>query len=159
MFGGYSGAIEIPEPPVPVCEEWPPFDKLAREKYVVGVYLSGHPLDTFKVQLQQFCTPRGIGNLEDLSAARGRTIAFGGMVTEAEHRMSKAGKPFGSMTIEDYHGSHKIMFWRDDYLKFKDYMVNGWFLFVKGKVQLKQFRGADEMEFKVQRIELLSDIL
>ena len=159
LFGGDSGAMEIPEPPVPVCDEWPPFDKLAREKDVVGVYLSGHPLDTFKVQLQQFCTPKGIGNLEDLSAARGRTIAFGGMVTEAEHRMSKTGKPFGSMTIEDYHGSHKIMFWRDDYLKFKDYMVNGWFLFVKGKVQLKQFRGADEMEFKVQRIELLSDIL
>ena len=159
LFGGDSGAMEIPEPPIPECEEWPPFDKLAREKDIVGVYLSGHPLDTFKVQLQQFCTPRGIGNLEDLAAARGRTIAFGGMVTEAEHRMTKAGKPFGSMTIEDYHGSHKIMFWRDDYLKFKDYMVDGWFLFVKGKVQMKQFRGADELEFKVVRIELLSDIL
>ena len=159
LFGGESGAMEIPEPAVPDCEEWPPFDKLAREKDVVGVYLSGHPLDTFKVQLKQFCTPRGIGNLDDLAAARGRTIAFGGMVTEAEHRMSKAGKPFGSMTIEDYFGSHRIMFWRDDYLKFKDYMVDGWFLFVKGKVQMKQFRGADELEFKVTRIELLSDIL
>ena len=61
--------MEIPEPPIPNCEEWPAFDKLAREKDIVGVYLSGHPLDTFKVQLKQFCTPGGIGNLEDLAAA------------------------------------------------------------------------------------------
>ena len=159
LFGGEGEGVDIPEPPVPICEEWPPFDKLAREKDIVGVYLSGHPLDTFKVQLQQFCTPGGIGNLEDLAAARGRTVAFGGMVTEAVHRMSKAGKPFGFMTIEDYHGSHRIAFFGDDYLRFKDFITDGWFLYVKGKVQMRQFRGSEEMEFKVQRIELLSDVL
>ena len=159
LFGGDSGAMEIPEPPIPQCEEWPAFDKLAREKDIVGVYLSGHPLDTFKVQLKQFCTPGGIGNLEDLAAARGRTISFGGMVTEAFHKMTKTGKPFGGMTLEDYHGAHKVQLWRDDYLKFKDFCVEGWFLFVKGKVQMRQFRGAEELEFKILRIELLSDVL
>jgi DNA polymerase-3 subunit alpha len=146
--------MEIPEPPVPVCDEWDPFDKLAREKEVVGVYLSGHPLDEFKVQLDQFCTPGGLSNLEDMVAARGRTISFGGMVTEAEHKIGKNGRPWGGMTVEDYHGSQRMMFWRDDYLKFREYMVSGWFLFIKGKVQMKQFRGADELEFKVTRIEL-----
>ena len=92
-------------------------------------------------------------------AARGRTISFGGMVTEAEHKIGKNGRPWGGMTVEDYHGSQRMMFWRDDYLKFRDYMVSGWFLFIKGKVQMKQFRGADELEFKVTRIELLSDVL
>ncbi len=159
LFGGDGDAMDIPEPPIPNCEEWPAFDKLAREKDIVGVYISGHPLDTFKVQLQQFCTPGGIGNLEDLAAARGRTISFGGMVTEAYHKMTKAGKPFGGMTLEDYHGTHKVQLWRDDYLKFKDFCVEGWFLFVKGKVQMRQFRGAEELEFKVLRIELLSDVL
>ncbi len=159
LFGGDSGAMEIPEPPVPDCEEWAPFDKLAREKEVVGVYLSGHPLDEFKVQMQQFCTAGGLANLENLEAARGRTIALGGMVTAAEHKMGKNGRPWGEMTVEDYHGSRRFPFYRDDYVKFKDYMVDGWFIFVKGKVQMKQFRGAEEMEFKVQRIELLSDVL
>ena len=159
LFGGDSGAMEIPEPPVPICEEWAPFDKLAREKEVVGVYLSGHPLDQFKVQMEQFCTKGGLANLEDLEAARGRTISFGGMVTEAEHRIGKNGRPWGGMTMEDYVGSRRFPFWSDDYVKFKDFMVEGWFLFVKGKVQMKQFRGSEEMEFKVQRIELLSDVL
>ena len=159
LFGGDSGAMEIPEPPVPVCDEWDPFDKLAREKEVVGVYLSGHPLDEFKVQLDQFCTPGGLSNLEDMVAARGRTISFGGMVTEAEHKMAKNGRPWGGMTVEDYHGSQRMTFWRDDYIKFREFMVSGWFLYIKGKVQMKQFRGADELEFKVTRIELLSDVL
>ena len=159
LFGGDGGAMDIPEPPIPNCEEWPAFDKLAREKDIVGVYISGHPLDTFKVQLKQFCTPGGIGNLDDLAAARGRTISFGGMVTEAYHKMTKTGKPFGGMVLEDYHGSHKVQLWRDDYVKFKDFCVEGWFLFVKGKVQMRQFRGAEELEFKVLRMELLSDVL
>ena len=159
LFGGESGGMDIPEPPVPAVEEWPPFDKLAREKDIVGVYISGHPLDEFKVQLNQLCTPGGTRNLDDLSAARGRTISFGGMVTEAEHKMTRNGKPFGAMTMEDYHGSFRMNFWRDDYLKFREFLVQGWFLFVKGKVQMRQFRGADEMEFKVLRIELLSDVL
>ena len=70
------------------------------------------------------------------------------MVTEAFHKMTKTGKPFGGMTLEDYHGAHKVQLWRDDYLKFKDFCVEGWFLFVKGKVQMRQFRGAEELEFK-----------
>ncbi len=159
LFGGDSGAMEIPEPPVPVCEEWEPFDKLAREKEVVGVYLSGHPLDQFKVQLDQFCTKGGLGNLEDLEAARGRTISFGGMVTHAEHKMGKNGNPWGEMVVEDYHGARRMPFWKQDYVNYKGYMTQGWFIFVKGKVQMKQFRGAEEMEFKVQRIELLADVL
>ena len=159
LFGGDAGAMEIPEPPVPDCEEWPPFDKLAREKEVVGVYLSGHPLDQFKVQLDQFCTKGGLSNLEDLQAARGRTVSFGGMVTHCEHKVSKAGKPWGEMTVEDYHGTRRMVFFGDDYVKFKDYLTQGWFVFVKGKVQMKQFRGAEEMEFKVLRIELLADVL
>ena len=76
------------------------------------------------------------------------------MVTEAEHKMGKNGRPWGEMTVEDYHGAQRMTFWRDDYVKFRDTWSQGWFLFIKGKVQMKQFRGADELEFKVTRIEL-----
>ena len=151
--------MDIPEPPIPAVEEWPPFDKLAREKDIVGVYISGHPLDEFKVQLDQLCTPGGIRNLDDLAAARGRTISFGGMVTEADHKMTRNGKPFGAMTMEDYFSSFNMTFWNDDYLKFREFLVKGWFLYVKGKVQMRPFRGSDQLEFKVMRIELLSDVL
>ena len=119
-----------------------------------GFTSPGTLLDEFKVQLDQFCTPGGLSNLEDMVAARGRTISFGGMVTEAEHKMAKNGRPWGGMTVEDYHGSQRMTFWRDDYIKFREFMVSGWFLYIKGKVQMKQFRGADELEFKVTRIEL-----
>ena len=111
------------------------------------------------MQLDQLCTPGGIRNLDDLAAARGRTISFGGMVTEADHKMTRNGKPFGAMTMEDYFSSFNMTFWNDDYLKFREFLVKGWFLYVKGKVQMRPFRGSDQLEFKVMRIELLSDVL
>jgi DNA polymerase-3 subunit alpha len=80
------------------------------------------------------------------------------MVTAAEHRMSKTGRPFGTVTLEDYSGSKRFMLFGEDYVKFREFLVDGWFLFVKGQIQEKRFRGADELEFKFTRVELLTDI-
>ncbi len=156
--GGGDGGDDIPEPPVPDCEEWPIFDKLAREKSVVGVYLSGHPLDEFKIERDAFCTEGGLSNLDDMKGQIGRVVSIGGMVTAAEHRMSKTGRPFGTVTLEDYSGSKRFMLFGEDYVKFREFLVDGWFLFVKGQIQEKRFRGTDELEFKFTRVELLTDI-
>ena len=97
--------------------------------------------------------------LNEPLAWRGKELRFAGRVVEAQHRISKAGKPFGSVTLEDYRGSERFMLFGEDYLKFKDYLVEGWFVFVRGSVEQKRFRDdPNDVEFKVRQMELLADV-
>ena len=159
LFGGME-EMEMPEPAIPVCEPWDQMDLLARERDVIGVYISGHPLDKFKFEIKHLCTPaEGLEVLNEPLAWRGRELRFAGRVIEVQHRISKAGKPFGSVTVEDYHGSQRFMLFGEDYLKFKDYLVDGWFVFVRGSVEQRRFRDdPNDVEFKVRHIELLADV-
>jgi len=155
LFGGES-SVEIPEPKIPNCEKWGRMEKLSKEKDVVGIYLSGHPLDDYRFEIKHFCNAR-IKDLADLEKAKGKgEMCFAGIVTEALHRTSKNGKPYGTLTLEGYEENHRFMLFSDDYIKFKSFLTQGWFLFVKGKVQTRAWN--DELEFKIQNIELLSDV-
>ena len=133
---------------------------LAKEKEVIGVYISGHPLDKFRFEMEQLCWPSdGLQVLMDALAWRGKDLRFAGRIIEAQHRISKAGKPFGSFTLEDYHHSERFMLFGEDYLKFKDYLVEGWFVFVRGTVEQRRFRDdPNDVEFKVKGVELLADV-
>ena len=135
-------------------------DALAKEKDVIGVYISGHPLDKFRFEVQHLCTPSdGLQVLTDALSWRGKELRFAGRVIEAQHRISKAGKPFGSFALEDYHHSERFMLFGEDYLKFKDYLVEGWFIFVRGTVEQRRFReDPNDVEFKVKGVELLADV-
>jgi len=155
LFGGGS-EVEIPEPKVPSCEPWGRLEKLSKEKEVVGIYLSGHPLDDYRFEIKHFCTAN-VRDLSDLERAKAKgEMAFAGIVTEAQHRTSKNGKPYGVLTIEGYEENHRFMLFSDDYIKYKSYLTQGWFLFIKGKVQTRPWN--DELEFKISSIELLSDV-
>src|SRR5205085_8064162 len=100
LFGDVMEA-EMPEPKLPLIEEWSVLQKLHHEKEVIGFYLSGHPLDLFKYELKNFCNV-SVGALnEDLSKFYKREINFGGIITAANHRVGKTGKRFGIFTIED----------------------------------------------------------
>ena len=155
LFGG-EVSVEVPEPEIPPCEEWGTLQKLSKEKEVVGIYLSGHPLDDYKFEIQNFCNTslKEFGDMERLK--RKQDIRFAGIVTEAAHRMSKNGKPFGSVTLEGYEENFRFMLFSDDYAKFKGYLNQDWFLFVKGKVEENKWR--HELEFKFSSIELLQDV-
>ena len=83
-------------------------------------------------------------------------MRMAGIVVEAQHRMTKGGKPFGILVLEGYNENHRFFLFSDDYVKYKSYLTTGWFLFVKGKVQDRRF--GDELEFKISGIELLSDL-
>lgn len=159
LFGGME-EMEMPEPAIPVCESWDQMDLLARERDVIGVYISGHPLDKFRFEIKHLCSPaEGLEVLNEPMAWRGRELRFAGRVVEAQHRISKAGKPFGSVTVEDYRASQRFMLFGEDYLKFKDYVVEGWFVFVRGSVEQRRFRDdPNDVEFKVRHIELLADV-
>jgi len=155
LFGGAS-EVEIPEPKIPSCEPWGRLEKLSKEKEVVGIYLSGHPLDDYRFEIKHFCTSN-VRDLADYERAKAKgDMSFAGIVTEAQHRTSKNGKPYGVLTVEGYEENHRFMLFSDDYIKYKSYLTQGWFLFIKGKVQTRPWN--DELEFKISSIELLSDV-
>lgn len=159
LFGDLE-EMEMPEPAIPFCEPWDQMDLLAREREIIGVYISGHPLDQFRFEIQHLCSPsEGLEALNNMLAWRGRELRFAGRVIEVQHRISKAGKPFGSFTLEDYRASQRFMLFGEDYLKFKDYLVEGWFVYVKGSVEMRRYRDdPNDVEFKVRQLELLADI-
>lgn len=148
--------VEIPEPEIPNCEKWGTLQTLSKEKEVVGIYLSGHPLDDYKFELRNFCNSdfREFGDFEFLQ--KKQEVKVAGIVTEVAHRTTKTGKPFGTFTLEGYDENFRFMLFSDDYAKFKGYLNMDWFLFVRGKVQKRQWN--DELEFKVLQIEMLQDI-
>lgn len=155
---GESIEEEINEPPIPECEAWGTLEELSREKEVVGIFISGHPLDDYKLELKSFCTPGfNLGILNNLAAHEGREFRFGAIVSGAQHRTSKTGKPFGSLTLEDYDDSHEFMLFGEDYLKYKNYLSPNYFLYCTGKVQYNEYR--KEHRFVFTNIELLSELL
>ena len=129
---------------------------LNKEKEVVGVYISGHPLNDYKLELDSFCN-FNISEIQELEKIKGKDISIGGMVSVVEHRFTKGGKPFGTLTIEDYHDNITFFLFGDDYPKYKAYMTEGWFLYAQCRVQERKW-GNGELEIKLVNVELLSEI-
>ncbi len=127
---GESSDVQIDEPLIPPCQLWGAMEKLAREKEVVGIYISGHPLDDFKIEMQSFCNG-DISVFRDLPAFLNKEISFGGVVTDVQHRVSKQGKGWASFTIEDYINSHEFRIFGEEYLKFKHFLMHNNFVFVR----------------------------
>ena len=171
LFGGTVDA-HIAEPTLPECEEWGLLEKLKYEKEVIGIYLTGHPLDNYRFEINNFCSHQakhlalinrvksGEGLDEDLmefSKLKGRELIVGGLVSKSTHRMSKTGKPFGSFIFEDYQESVEIVLFGDDYVKLKQFMEDGYFLQLRGVVA-ERFRQSGNWEFKINSISLLSEL-
>jgi DNA polymerase-3 subunit alpha len=155
LFGGTSGVV-MPKPKLDYVEPFTEIEKLNLEKEVVGIYISGHPLDNFRFEMQAFCKT-ACSDLVDLDAILGREIKLGGIVSGVEHRTTKTGKPFGKFTLEDYSGNYTFTLFGDDYLKFKNFMNLGWFLFIEGAV-IKNSWGQQNVEVKIRNIELLNEL-
>lgn len=154
IFGG-DATIAVPMPKVAACEPFGEIEKLKIEKEVIGFYISGHPLDQYKLEIESFCNTK-ISTLEDLSSLQGKDVRIAGTVTEVAHRITKTGKPFGTLTLEDFSGSYTFFLFSDDYVKFKEFMVKGWFLYAKGIVTTR-WNGTD-LTFKIHTMELLTEI-
>ncbi len=152
---GEASAVEMPAPKFLVSPPWSELEKLRNEKEVVGFYVSGHPLDTFRYEIDALCNV-SVNQLLDLSKLRGKEIAFAGIVTSANHRTTKTGKPFGTMFLEDYTGSVELALFSDDYLKFKNYLTAEYYLFIRAKVQ-SRFNDPNNLEIKVHSIRMLPD--
>lgn len=132
LFGEASD-VELPEPLIPECETWGTMELLAREKEVVGMYISAHPLDDFKNELK-FCNAN-LSYFKDIAKHENMGLSFAGIVTDVQHRVSKAGKGWAAFTMEDYNESFEFRIFGEDYLKFKHFLVPNSFLFVKTTIK------------------------
>ena len=155
LFGGSTG-VEIPRPKVPPMEPFSELEKLNVEREVVGLYISGHPLNDFKFEIENFCNCE-LNGLNNLEKHKNKDIRVAGIVSSIAHRTTKTGKPFGTLMLEDYSGSYTFFLFGEDYLKFKEYLMQGWFLFVQGKVAERAW-GNQRLEFKINSIEILNDL-
>lgn len=129
LFGDTS-EVQIPEPEVPPCAEWGTMEKLRREKEVVGIYISGHPLDDFRSEINAFCNANVsfFNNLEDHV---NRELSFAGVITDVQHRISKNGKGWALFTMEDYTDTFEFRIFGEEYLKFRHFFMINSFVFVK----------------------------
>ncbi|MGW9685104.1 DNA polymerase III subunit alpha [Flagellimonas sp. 2504JD1-5] len=133
MFGGMSEA-QIAEPVVPPCEDWGTMEKLRREKEVVGIYISGHPLDDFKKEINAFCNSN-ISAFTDLERYVNRELTVAGVITDVQHRISKNGKGWGLFTLEDYTDTHEFRIFGEEYLKFRHFLMINSFIHLKAFVR------------------------
>lgn len=129
LFGEASD-VQIAEPIVPPCEEWSTMEKLAREKEVVGIYISGHPLDDYKFEMEYFCNVK-LEQLKSLESLVGKTVSFGGIVTNIQHRTAKNGKGWATFLLEGYDESYEFRIFDEEYLKFRHFLVQNQFVYFK----------------------------
>jgi len=161
LFGD-SSEVQIPEPVVPAAEEWGAMEKLAREKEVVGIYISGHPLDNYKYELKYFCNT-SLNKINDLNSLIGKQMNVGGIITNFEHKIARNGKGWGIITLEDYDGSYDFRFFGEDYLKFKMYFNLNQFTYMKFTVKEgwinKETGKRGEPIIQVLQMQYLQDVL
>ncbi|MBK6891497.1 MAG: DNA polymerase III subunit alpha [Chitinophagales bacterium] len=152
LFGD-STANNIVEPPIPDCEPWSQLVQLNHEREITGIYLSGHPLDRYKMEIDRFCTC----TLEQLPAQLNLRVTVAGLVTSAQHKTAKTGNPYGRFVIEDYSGSYELNLWSEDYAKYRHWFDVGQIVYVEGNYQ-KKWRDSDDYDLKVSNIGLLSTL-
>jgi DNA polymerase III subunit alpha len=149
--------VEIAEPAAPKCDTFDTLQKLKAEREVVGIYISGHPLDDFAHEIRSFCNSK-LTDLADLKAIRNKEVTLGLIVTSVTERMTKNGKPFVIFMGEDFNGSFEFALFGEDRNKFINSLKPGFSLFIRGKVQ-ERYGNAEQLEFKIQVMELLSEML
>jgi DNA polymerase-3 subunit alpha len=154
---GEENEVEVSEPQMPKAEPWNALEQLSREKEVVGFFISGHPLDPYKLIIEYKCNANCAQLKAGLEPFKNREVIFGGIITGFENRTSKTGNAFGKLIIEDYFGSTELMLFGKDFVEYNKYMVQGLFVFVRAKVQ-ERYHQPGSLEIKISKIELLDDV-
>jgi DNA polymerase-3 subunit alpha len=157
LFGD-DDMVETSDPPMPECKPWSKIEQLKMEKEVTGFYISGHPLDDYRLEIQHFGKHKIADFKDDLQAFKNRLIVFAGMVTSAEDKMTQNNKPYGIFTIEDFEDTIELRLFSEDYLKFKHFITEGFFLLIKARVQ-QRFNSDSQYELKINNIMLLPEVL
>ncbi len=156
LFGDMEG-FEVTKPNIPDCEPWHDYEKSKKEKELIGIYLTSHPLDPYKLEMQILCTPVEELNT-NLDGLKGKEITIAGIITAKREGKTKTGKDFGILTLEDFGGTYELAFFGKDYTDFRQYFILETAIYVKGKVQPKWGKEGNELAFTIQKVDLLDAI-
>ena len=155
LFGG-EHAVEIATPEIISAPEWGNLERLNKERDLVGIYLSAHPLDEYIPILEKMCNAK-MADLVDLTPLQNHDLILGGIVTAVKEGMTKKGSPYGRVKMEDFSGAAEFVFFGDDWVGKKNYFTEGMFLYLVGKCQPRKWQ-PDEWEVKINGVKLLSDV-
>jgi DNA polymerase-3 subunit alpha len=159
---GESSDVQIAEPVVPPCEDWSTMEKLAKEKEVVGIYISGHPLDDYKFEMKYFCNAK-LEALKHLEQFVGKTLSFGGIINNVQHRVAKNGKGWASFSLEGYDESYEFRIFGEEYLKFRHFLIQNNFTYMRVLVKEgwadKETGKKGEPRLQFTLIQYLQDVL
>lgn len=155
LFGD-TVKVEIKRPAPSPCEEWSDLVRLNKEKELVGIYLSAHPLDGYRLEIENYCNTK-LPELENLEEINGREVKCAGIITAVEERTGKSGKPFGFVTVEDFDGQYRFAFFGKTYLDYKKFFTVGWAVLIKGKT-VPSWKDPTALEFNITSMDLLSEL-
>ncbi len=157
------GDLQMPEiipPKIAPCPPWQLIEQLEHEKDVTGMFISGHPLDNYSFELKHY----NISPLNDFNVVKNtvgvvptsKTFRMAGLVTDAQHRLTKTGKKFGVLHVEDFSGKAEFMLWSEEYVKYSNYLEAGQIILIEGS--FKQRYNTDQYEFKLSKLHLLESV-
>lgn len=155
LFGGDAN-FDIAHPEIPKVGRWSDLERLNKERELIGIYLSAHPLDEYSTVLNYVCNV-GMNEIEDKDALAHKEVILGGLVSSVREGITKTNKPYMIIKIEDFTGSGEIPLFGDDYINFGKYGRPGLYVLLKGKVQPRRFN-ENQFELKINSIQLLPDI-
>lgn len=156
LFGG-ADAIEIATPPIPEGEQWSTIEKLNRERDLVGIYISAHPLDDYSIVLNSMCNTHCTEIEDKAELAKKEDIVLGGIVTGVKSKFTKNGKPCGFVTIEDFEGSGELAFFGEDWGKWRGMLTEGCSVYITGKC-VPKYRDSNYYEFRISDIQYLQTV-
>lgn len=155
LFGD-MGFIEVATPVIPNAEPWSSMERLGKERDLVGIYISAHPLDDYAVILQDVCNTQVV-DLRNMDSMDNSDVTLGGMVTAVRRGVGKNGKPYGIVTLEDFSGAFEVGLFGQDWATWGSYMDEGNTLFVTGRCQGRQWK-PEQKELRIGKIEFLADV-
>ncbi|MCD4680630.1 MAG: DNA polymerase III subunit alpha, partial [Bacteroidales bacterium] len=144
----FEDEIEIVEPKIPECEPWNKLEQLVYEKEVTGIYLSGHPLEDYKIEIDNFCNIEISTLKENLPALKNKDVAFAGIIASSSHKVLKNGNQYATFMLEDYSDSIQLPLFSEDYLRWKHLLEAGAFVMIKARVQ-QRYNMANQLEIKI----------
>ena len=154
LFGA-DEFVAIAKPEIPPCERWSDLERLNKEKELVGIYLSAHPLDAYRVILEYVCNT-GVIELNDRENLQGKEITMGGIVTGFREGTTKNGKPFGILKLEDFTGSGEIPLFGQDYINYGRYGRLGMYLLISARMEPMRW-DPKRFDLRIGQIRLLQD--
>ena len=155
LFGD-DFSMQIETPIIPTATPWTDLEKLNKERDLIGIYLSAHPLDDYELILKYVCNT-STSDFADIEKMNGREVTFGGMVTATREGQTRRGSPFTIFKVEDYSGNYEIALFGDDSINYGKFARPGLSLFIRGKVQTRRY-DQSQFEFKINSIQLLTDV-